>query len=80
MVTLTKAVRTDGVLAKGEWKATKLGTGELSAVVCCPGCGKIAGLGDHVVDTTGKVIPSLVCPFDCGFHDYVHLEGWVEHD
>ena len=86
MIELKEATRRDGVMAKGEWHGTKHPiSGKRSALVCCPGCGKICSLLDHTIgdkddaagpDLEGKVMPSLVCPFDCGFHEFVKLERW----
>lgn len=78
MLTLTAAKRRDGVVTKGEWRGAKVpgDPPRRSATVCCPGCGKIASLTGHTIADDGAVMPSLICPFDCGFHDHVKLEGW----
>ena len=86
MRTLTESMRRDGVMTKGEWRGAKHPvSGKRSALVCCPGCGKICSLLDHTIgdkddvaleDSAGVVVPSLVCPFDCGFHKFVRLDGW----
>lgn len=47
-----------------------------TAVVSCPGCGQEAPIKGHTIDAGGKVTPSLMCPFDCGFHDFVTLGDW----
>ena len=73
-------------MAKGEWRETKHPvSGVRSALACCPGCGKICSLLDHTIGNSedaagpefaGLVVPSLVCPFDCGFHEFVRLVDW----
>lgn len=60
---------------KGTWK-------EMRAVdvrhvfVSCPGCGQSASMSDHTIAADGTVTPSVVCPFECGFHDMVRLRDW----
>lgn len=78
MKTLVASLRRDGVMERGEWRGTGPGApgSKRSAMVCCPGCGKIASLTDHAIDPDGTVTPSLVCPFECGFHDLVRLLDW----
>lgn len=73
---LKQNTRRDGVMAKAEWRRGSKADGTKSATISCPGCGKIASLGDHTIMAEGDVFPSLVCPFDCGFHQFVKLEGW----
>jgi hypothetical protein len=34
----------------------------------------------HRIAADGTVSPSLVCPYYCGFHDYVRLVGWTCED
>jgi DNA-directed RNA polymerase subunit RPC12/RpoP len=34
----------------------------------CPTCNKAFCLAQHAVDLNGNVTPSVVCPFNCGFH------------
>lgn len=53
--------------------------GQLIASMSCPGCGRIGVLEppDHTIAPDGAVTPSLVCPYDCGFHEHVRLEGWT---
>jgi hypothetical protein len=74
---LTQSTRRDGIMAKGEWRRGE-GTNGPTATVCCPGCGKIASLNDHEIMAKGDVFPSLVCPFNCGFHEFVRLGEWKE--
>jgi len=77
MTTITESKRRDGVMAKGEWRENHHPvSGKRSAVVCCPGCGRICSLFDHEIADDGEVSPSLDCPFDCEFHDHAVLEGW----
>lgn len=34
----------------------------------CPTCSKAFCLANHTIDNSGIVSPSVVCPFECGFH------------
>jgi len=61
--------------SKGTWKGAKWGP-RRTAIVSCPGCGQSTSISQHTIDADGKVTPSLVCPFGCGFHDFVTLENW----
>lgn len=56
---------------KGTWRGFMR-----TAVVSCPGCGQEAPIKEHHIFYDGTVTPSLVCPFDCGFHDWITLENW----
>ena len=47
------------------------------ALVSCPKCGKGMSLSLHTIAADGTVSPSLVCPYQCGFHDFVKLVGWT---
>ena len=54
--------------------------------ICCPECWrnstvrKSPGISEdagHLIDDSGKVHPSVVCPTsDCDFHSYIVLEYW----
>lgn len=60
---------------QGQWSKTTDG----EVVVRCPGCGQIGFLDDHDdIEADGKVMPSLACPKDCGFHEFVILEGYTK--
>lgn len=68
---------------KGAGKLGKLqhplGRGKLEGEVVFACCSNyhIASLKDHEINKYGRVVPSLVCPEkDCGFHEFVMLEGW----
>ncbi len=78
MITLIESRRSGRVMKKGEWHGAEMAGQKRTALVCCPGCGKIASLSGHTIDPDGTVTPSLVCPFDltCEFHDYVKLADW----
>lgn len=56
---------------KGEYCTT-----DKSIFFRCPKCGEIATIDNHTVDADGKVNPSVVCPYECGFHDYIRLMDW----
>lgn len=63
----------------GTWKGLQTPDGR-SASVCCPVCGVVAALTDHVIGKDGAVSPSLFCPkCGCTFHEHVTLEGWATH-
>lgn len=38
----------------------------------CPNCGRAFCLANHTIEE-GKVTPSVVCPFKCGFHDFLQI-------
>lgn len=60
----------------GTWGKHKIDD-KIVVVMSCPKCGKLGGLGDHSVDDSGAVKPSVVCPnSNCDFHDTVKLLGW----
>lgn len=39
----------------------------------CPTCSRAFCLADHAVDINGNVSPSVVCPFNCGFHVFMRI-------
>ena len=50
--------------------------GKATPVMCCPGCGVRSYMSDHEVAADGTVNPSVGCPEDCGYHEYVTLVDW----
>lgn len=60
----------------GKWWPCQNG-GARSATIGCPKCGRFAGLFDHTIAQDGKVTPSAVCPYGCGWHENIVLEGWT---
>ena len=61
------------------WRLTLI-DGKLAPRIACPQCGRTAVLSGHsVLRTTGEVWPSMICPHDCGFHDYIQLLDYKEH-
>ncbi len=70
------------------WRPARLVDGRRTATMSCPN-GHVCSLSDHHIDAEGHVTPSAQCPVEwkakdqsvlcreCGFHDYVQLEGWV---
>ena len=34
------------------------------------------GLASHKISETGVITPSVVCPYGCGFHEFIKLIGW----
>jgi hypothetical protein len=60
-----------------QWQGARGGsTHRRVALVSCPVCARILSLSGHTIQDDGKVLPSVVCPFSCGFQDFVSLEGW----
>lgn len=51
--------------------------GKPTAVMCCPGCGIKSYMSDHDIAADGTVNPSVGCPKDCGYHEFVVLEDWT---
>lgn len=44
----------------------------------CPVCQGLSPIAapTHTVSDAGEVTPSVVCPYGCGFHTHMTLEGW----
>lgn len=71
---------------KGTWCAWKKDGRRPILDIMCPLCGKSfflekgqpgeKGYEAHGVHSDGRVFPSVVCPFRCGFHAYVILLEW----
>lgn len=77
MIALTKTDKLTSA-EPGTWSRQEVG-GKTVVLMSCPDCGKLGGLGDHVIEDDGRVKPSVVCPVEeCGFHDTVKLLGWNE--
>ncbi len=72
---MTVLTHDQDLASPGTWKGAATET-KRSAMVTCPGCGREMSLTGHYIFYDGKVTPSLVCPFDCGFHDWITLENW----
>ncbi|MFD0997698.1 hypothetical protein ACFQ21_00200 [Ohtaekwangia kribbensis] len=51
--------------------------GEKKPTIECPMCGcfLLSDIAPHGIREDGSVYNSVVC--DCGFHEYVKLEGWT---
>jgi len=65
----------------GTWKGVKSNDSlKRTAAFTCPKCGNACSLINHTIHSDGKVSPSLVCPHDCDFHEFIKLEGWQEGD
>lgn len=62
----------------GRWWPVRT-QGHLIAGMSCPECGRTGVLEppDHTIAADGAVTPSVVCPYECGFHEHVRLEGWA---
>lgn len=66
---------------RGRWRPG-IGPGaRRTASISCPGCGQVQTLSGHDIAADGTVTPSVVCHYsdDCGFHEYITLEGWSEY-
>lgn len=64
---------------KGQWWPLH-GENRCTATFICPVCGNEMAL-DHDIDANGLVYSykkssSVVCPYNCGFHVTLILEGW----
>jgi hypothetical protein len=67
-------------LPRGAWKPWVNGPGFVrTAAVRCPVCSALFCLADHRIGAEGTVSPSIVCPYGCGFHEFVRLAGWEPH-
>lgn len=60
----------------GSWMFLTTHTGQRSATISCPGCGRIGKLEDYHIGADGRVSPGISCPNGCGFHDYALLSKW----
>lgn len=70
---------TQGNVERGaaQWQGAKGGsTHRRVALISCPVCARVFSLSGHTIQDDGKVLPSVVCPYGCGFHESVSLEGW----
>jgi hypothetical protein len=62
----------------GTWKGLLVGPQNIrKASFTCPICGNACSLSDHEIAPDGTVSPSLICPYGCGFHEFIHLDGWM---
>jgi hypothetical protein len=57
----------------GKWKEAE---GRKTATITCPKCAAKFSLANFEILSSGKVIVSVVCPFYCGWWDFIRLEGW----
>lgn len=70
--------------APGQWWPATRTDGPTTATLICPDCKKPMSLQGHTIAADGTVGPSVVCPRasgnvecpECGFHEFVRLEGW----
>lgn len=69
----------DDIIRSGTWVSEKWPHLQ-TALVGCPKCGEAGSLAQHKIADDGMVTPSVVCPNDCGFHEYVKLDGWKQAD
>lgn len=60
----------------GTWKGLQTTKGR-KASFTCPNCGQIGSLSDHKITSDGIVLPSVVCSYGCGFHEFIQLSGWI---
>jgi DNA-directed RNA polymerase subunit RPC12/RpoP len=44
-----------------------------TVALACPTCGRAFCLADHVIGPDGAVSPSVVCPYNCGFHVFMKI-------
>lgn len=50
------------------------GVEEINTVAMqCPTCLKAFCLAEHTISDNGVVSPSVVCPFNCGFHEMITI-------
>lgn len=65
-----------GRLLQGAW-CEYCEYGRRSAAISCPTCSRAFSVLRHQIAPDGTCSPSVVCPWQCGFHDWVRLLGWV---
>ena len=62
---------------KGAWEYKSFGTEKRYLLIRCPKCRKDYALTEHLINTDGKISPSVVCPnVNCDFHEEVRLLDW----
>lgn len=59
----------------GTWKYLKM-KDSISASFTCPICHEPGTLSQHNIDDNGVVTPSVVCSYECNFHQNIRLLGW----
>ena len=74
MIAISITRQVAGDRRRGSWSTLKTSTGR-SAMVSCPGCGRIASLELHDINPNGDVHPSIDC-LGCNFHEHVRLVDW----
>lgn len=47
-----------------------------TASILCPTCGKEFDLFEYEIGEDGSVLLPVLCPFSCGFHEILKLDGW----
>lgn len=59
---------------RGEWFRAE---GHGGYMLGCPLCGALTSLNPTIngVEDGGKMTPSFICPYGCGFHAWLTLEG-----
>lgn len=62
---------------QGTWIRWLYMPGRVTAALRCPTCGRVFCLVEHRISTDGRVSPSVVCPYGCGFHVFLQLDGWI---
>lgn len=60
----------------GQWRLWR----SFVVLISCPGCGRRIELShrEFWITDEGIVRPSVDCPEECGFHDYVVLNNYLE--
>lgn len=64
-------------LPREKWNRVVNGQREqIGATFECPKCGETGSLMNHAIAADGTVSPSVICSYNCGFHDHIKLLGW----
>ena len=63
--------------APGNYQGSKAENIQLCCPICRGNFGLGIGKGPHSLnEETGVITPSMVCPYGCGWHTHITLDGW----
>ena len=73
MVAMTHLKHGDVSQGPGRWDRINQGLW-----MSCPDCGQIGLFEDYLIRVDGVVEHTVICEFNCGFKDFLALEGWID--
>lgn len=63
-------------LMPGSWSRGETWDKKKTGIITCPICGGAFSLSNHTINEFGLVSPSVVCPYNCTFHEWIILDDW----